>query len=840
MLFLFSFVSLRAQLDLEHWFPPFYRTGGGISELYFYLSTDKETPFKVKVFNNGTLLNTFTISKSSPVSFTLDDSNMMYAMAPRQTMQPTKMGIHITGEQSFYASLRIASGPEMTSKVAEVIASKGKSALGKEFYVVTDQNILYGMPNKDMNNMVSIMATRDNTHIKVNNFNKKIVFTDDKSYDELNYILNRDESLIVAMLKSNNPEPSVILDDDDPNFIGAKIVSDQPIVVTNGNFLSQDVGGEVGADINMDQSLPVTKIGKEYFIVNGMTKTETAMEKPLFVAIKDNTKIYYNDDTKPVVTLNAGQHYIGFLPSDTAHFIKGGQQDFKNSDSITVPTKGLYIHGTQPFYTYQLIGGFNMMIRGPVPDQTYGSSGMAFSYPIDKNYMPDSRQNLSNTIQIPSVQKLGRAIADNKITIKTQDGAIVSFNDSQLPASSFTPIPGKSGWSYFTIPYRQGDINITSDKSLNIDVVGGFRYAGFGSSYTGFSNDPFIIQNGNCVEEGVYLYLNNKDFISFQWQLNGVNIPGATNSDYQPIAPGSYTCVCYYLGFSFTTTPVAIEQCPYAITEKNLGNFCHSFSIEPMFSPPKTKDEVLSVEILTQPLHGSASLADTTINVVVDEDFSGNNRIVYKLNGKNGYYEIVKGNFYIYASPTAELKNSIFPINIRNTNFVYNLTDSVINNTDNDVIKYYPTQQDAEKNSNEITGLQITTYVTKSEAVFARITNQHNCYVIREIDLIQIEDPDSPPTGTDSALPNFFSPNGDGVNDVWEYTLLDNPKDLMLAIYDRYGIRVYEHKQNKNFWDGKNESGTICPSGTYWVYYAFTDSNGKKIEKSLWILLKAK
>lgn len=836
-LLIFFSVSAKAQLDLEHWFPPIYRTGNGyqISEIYFYLSTEKTAPFTVKVYNNNVLLKTLTISSSSPAVFQLDDSSMIYAATDRRVMKPIPSGIHITGEKSFYASLRVAKGPLLTNpSITEAFGSKGKSALGKEFYTVMDQNILYGRNPDDKNYVASVMATKDNTHVRFSEYDPRIIFSDGSTDDELNFVLNKGESFIVAADKKAN-NPSGILDDNDPNLIGAKITSDEPIVVINGNFVSQNIG-EPGGNMNFDQTVPTSKIGKEYFVANGMTRTVAGMEKPLIVATKDNTKIYFNEETTPYIILNKGQHFIVPTPNVSDKWIPDSQPSFTNSDSMTIPNAGMFVRSSEPIYFYQLIGGFNMLVRGPSPDFTDVSSGMLFSYPLDKNYLSDPRQKLANTIQIPSVDKIGVVTMDNKITVKTENNANVTYNGTTV--NDLSSMPGKPGWSYFSRPANSGNVTISSNKSLLVDAIGGHRYAGFGSSYTAFSNDPFVIKNGNCIEEGVYLYLNNTDFVSFQWQRNGVDIPGATNSTFIPTLPGDYRCVCFYTGFSFTTDAVNVIACPYTLTEKYLGSFCHSFLISPAFSPPRIKEVVKSIQILTQPLSGSATVEFEDILVNIDEDFSGENRIVYRLTAESGFYEIFKASFTVYSSPTAELKNAIFPKSFNSRSYVYDLTEAVVANLDNDLIKYYRTKSDAEGNRNEITGSQLTKFITNSTEIYARIITQNSCFAIRKVELIQTEIPEQP-GNPDTVLPNVFTPNDDGFNDVWDYSALGNMGTLQLAIFDRYGTKVYEHTdKNKSYWDGKSRTGISYATGTYWTYYIITDDAGNKIQKSQWILLK--
>jgi gliding motility-associated-like protein len=76
-------------------------------------------------------------------------------------------------------------------------------------------------------------------------------------------------------------------------------------------------------------------------------------------------------------------------------------------------------------------------------------------------------------------------------------------------------------------------------------------------------------------------------------------------------------------------------------------------------------------------------------------------------------------------------------------------------------------------------------------------------------------------------IPNFISPNGDGINDVWEIRGLEVHLDAHLQIFDRYGKIFVDRKVGPGFvWDGKY-LGNPIPSGDYW--YIITISDGKKV-----------
>ena len=76
----------------------------------------------------------------------------------------------------------------------------------------------------------------------------------------------------------------------------------------------------------------------------------------------------------------------------------------------------------------------------------------------------------------------------------------------------------------------------------------------------------------------------------------------------------------------------------------------------------------------------------------------------------------------------------------------------------------------------------------------------------------------------DLQIPNYISPNGDGVNDRWTIIGVDHLIGYTLYIYNQSNELVYQTLTYDNSWDGTH-NGVPLPEGTY--YYIFVKDNDK-------------
>ena len=81
-------------------------------------------------------------------------------------------------------------------------------------------------------------------------------------------------------------------------------------------------------------------------------------------------------------------------------------------------------------------------------------------------------------------------------------------------------------------------------------------------------------------------------------------------------------------------------------------------------------------------------------------------------------------------------------------------------------------------------------------------------------------------------IPNAFSPNGDGVNDIFEVKG-SRIAEIELKVYDRWGGLVYEGKGGADLsWDGSSREGKLLPSGVYLYQINITYTNQNRDYKS--------
>jgi len=80
--------------------------------------------------------------------------------------------------------------------------------------------------------------------------------------------------------------------------------------------------------------------------------------------------------------------------------------------------------------------------------------------------------------------------------------------------------------------------------------------------------------------------------------------------------------------------------------------------------------------------------------------------------------------------------------------------------------------------------------------------------------------------------PAYFTPNGDGIHDVWKIDALSSQPDSKVSIFDRYGKLLFQFTGNDFGWDGSFNAAAL-PSTDYWFVLEIGGSQAVKGHFSL-------
>lgn len=703
---LFTFLifnQIHAQLDTKHWFAPMFdATRNPYPIQKIYLSTNRTTPFEVKIYNNNIVVGKVTISKGNPGVYSIPRS---YIITTNYTdlFKPVKMGLYLEADYAYFANLRFS-----TVNHAEIITSKGSAGTGTLFYSVMAP---ISTRNDILNFMTSILATEDNTTINVSKFKPNVRFSDGISRNEFNITLNKGESYII--------EGNGTYSNNFSGFIGAKIESDKPISVTNGNFNGQYAGDYPnGSDILMDQNVPVNQLGKEFVLVKGNADIGKNMEGAIIVATKDNTEIYVNNESIPLKTLNEGEYYTII---DNKYINQG--KDHYN----------LYIQTTENAYVYQLLGGSNTT-------SVEATGGMNF-IPALNCFLPKTIDEIGlideNEIYLVNNSNNTYYSINNvptKLNLITEKGAKVTVNGI-TPDSNYGPfdLTGGTNWVTYGIPNIKGNISIKSDKAITGGITAGSNAAGYGGFFAGLPTKPTIVADG-CFPD-VTLSVTPNIYESYQWFENGVPIPGANDVTFKPSKLGYYSVevtigTCPPLKAEFKLVNCAVESSQsFETCNTNL------IVVKPKFTKSLQNIDLSSIKIITNPQKGKVSIDATSGEIIYtpNSGTSGDDEFQYKFCGTDEFADCEIVTIKVNLEDLKVVDRTIKTCNVNNSG-VFDLSLAEVTDIVDATKKYYPTRLDADNETNEI--IDFKNYTSQSnKKVYVVVKTKRGCEQTAEISL---------------------------------------------------------------------------------------------------------
>lgn len=377
-----------------------------------------------------------------------------------------------------------------------------------------------------------------------------------------------------------------------------------------------------------------------------------------------------------------------------------------------------------------------------------------------------------------------------RITHATISGSTVTFNSQTAP-----------------VPYTLANHSIGDFASFPFDAAGLLPTLSIAASDTIICNGGAVTFSSNATGGG-----GNPQF---QWLVNGVNIAGATNQTLTYTPSDNDVITCQMTGNGGCSAVTVISQ-PITI------------HVQPA---PAASFILPATACLNDTI---VAVTDSILNIAYQWDFGGAGVI----NGSGpGPYELVwntpgihtvtlqagQGNCAAASSKSISVFNApALELNVENNTVCMGDKVKLNANTDNATqLQWLPgngyTISDITSNSADIVPVQ-------SATVYVKAVNDAGCSITKGID-IHIAD-----NCCALLMPNAFSPNGDGLNDVFE-PVGKHFGTVSLKIFDRWGQLIFSRSNDNEGWNG-NYKGTAQEMGTYFYEISYhCAGSGEVIEK---------
>lgn len=287
---------------------------------------------------------------------------------------------------------------------------------------------------------------------------------------------------------------------------------------------------------------------------------------------------------------------------------------------------------------------------------------------------------------------------------------------------------------------------------------------------------------------------------TFEWQLNGVTIPGATNDNILITGPGTYTLI------------VTVQGCT-------------------------GQDDVVVTESMSMSIDlgpDQSACTGSTVTLTADSNI-GSGGIMYEwqldgvtIPGETGQTIDVNtsGTYTVIGTSGSCGAQDDIIVTFSGASFTLNLSDIMACNGSSVTFDATPVENVTNVSymwSNGETTASITTSIFGDYTV---TVTADGCSLTETVSFTE---------ETNCIIPQGISPNGDNVNDSFDISFLDVEN---LKIFNRQGLLVYEKDDYTNEWFGQSKNDKELPVGTYFYIITLRDEDpnlGKTVTQ--WVYL---
>lgn len=531
-----------SQLSDLHYLPPLKQGGNNqaVTQQSIYLSTPETTAFTVNIYQgtSTTLFTTASISKTTPQEIILanGDNNITMMTNANTGIVLTSGGLRLEapGGEKFYVNYRGRSGLQATS-----LTSKGTQAMGTHFK-------WGGTPNKgtqnSLTNSLGIMATENGTTVTLSGYDPGCEFRlgndrDGITADTYTINLNANESFVFEAYVTETPANA-------DGWLGADVISNNPIVISNGGLNTGARVGYSGRDAAIDQPVPQNRLGKEYVFIRGNGTSET--EIPIIIGTQNGTAIYVNGSTTPIATINNGDYFE--IP--------------ESNYSVSSAGGNMFVTTSKDAYAYQLMAGASAIY----------TQGLNFIAPVNC-LLPDTVDNITHIEDAAGVTMTGgvtliasTTTPDANITVTDGTGTVA------LPPSS--AVAGTTLWKTYYVAKLTGDVTVESTGPIAVGFIGFSGARGIAGYFSGFDTVPEVdlaVTGGGCLPTA-QVEVIDPNFDDYQWFENGSLIAGANSPTYTPTTAGDYYVRVTKGGCTYDSQPLTAYYCEPDIVIKKVAD----------------------------------------------------------------------------------------------------------------------------------------------------------------------------------------------------------------------------------------------------------------------------
>ncbi|RYG21209.1 MAG: gliding motility-associated C-terminal domain-containing protein [Chitinophagaceae bacterium] len=306
------------------------------------------------------------------------------------------------------------------------------------------------------------------------------------------------------------------------------------------------------------------------------------------------------------------------------------------------------------------------------------------------------------------------------------------------------------------------------------------------------------------------------DATSYRW-FNASNALVASTQDLINVKAGFYYLIAGQIGGCEVISPTyEIKKIDIAYKVRNAmltGSACG-----------KTNGSIIVTSFETTVPTGFSWLDANDAEVSKDRNLIGAPPGTYRLFGDNGLgCKTLAGTFTI--DPTTDLVINASKSSILNTDCAKD-EGSIVNVSINGGTA--PLSYQWFDENDQVVGTKLDLLNVVSGTYYLKITDVKGCIVQSDAFVI-------PPSPFNAKIADTFSPNGDGINDVWRIPGLTGLSDFEIKIFNRNGSVVFYTKNQAKDFDGKYNNVDL-PVGVYYYTIELKNNNCKGLNGSIMLI----